>query len=108
MKTHKNALLKQSPIIRLWVKTKVGKPDFGSKVIDGHAECKDIPKSKNLTMAKTCIARPKSENQTIDKSQSPIFPWWDFPMVGKSNRINNTNSFNNTNYLIRGKKNTKI
>ena len=55
-------------------------------------------------MAETCITRPKSENQTIDKSQSPIFPWWDFPMVGKSNRINNTNSFNNTNYLIRGKK----
>ena len=26
----------------------------------------------------------------------------------KSNRINNTNSFNNTNYLIRGKKNKNL
>ena len=58
-------------------------------------------------MAKTCIASPKSENQTIDKSQSPIFPRCDFPTVRKSNRINNTNSFNNTNYLIRGKKKYK-
>ena len=58
-------------------------------------------------MAETCIARPKLENQTIDKSQSPIFPQCDFPTVGKSNRINNTNSFNNTNYLIRGKKKYK-
>ena len=76
MKTHKNALLKQSPIIRLWVKSKVGKPDFGSKVIEGHAECKEIPKFENLTMAETCIARPKSENQTIDKSQSPKTQSW--------------------------------
>ena len=28
--------------------------------------------------------------------------------MGKSNRINNTNSFNNTNYLIRGKKNKNL
>ena len=77
----KDGLLKQSPKIRLWVKTKVRKSDFGSKVIDDHSERKDIPKSENLTMAETCIARPKFDN----------------PTVRKPNRINNTNSLNNTN-----------
>ena len=54
-------------------------------------------------MAETCIARPKSENQTINKSQSLIFPRWDFPTVGKSNCITKTDSFTKTKYLLREK-----
>ena len=83
---------------------KVWLSDFGSKVIDSLLESKDIPKSKNLTMAKTCIARPKSENQTIYKSQSPISPRCDFPTVRKSNCITKTDSFTKTKYLLREKK----
>ena len=69
MKTHKNTLLKQSPIIRLWDINKVGKPDFGSKVIEGHAECKDMPKSENRPVAETLITSPKSENRTKMKAK---------------------------------------
>ena len=53
-----------------------------------------------------CKTKVRKSDKT--KSQSPIFPLWGFPIVGKSNRINNTNSFNNTNYLIRGKKNKNL
>ena len=83
----------QSRKTRLWVKshwrpcrvqryTKVRKPDYGWNM----------------------YSKSKVGKSDKNKSQSPIFPLWDFPMVGKSDCINNTYSFNNTNYLIREKK----
>lgn len=54
-------------------------------------------KSDNRTLEQTIIAEPQSEKQTMAEKPKSDNPELGFPTVGKPNRINNTNSLNNTN-----------